>query len=371
MVVMQRCNGHNLVNLNKILCSLLQRLWYQKKLYWMAWPLIPLSWVFECIVRCRKFLYQQHFFASFKPKIPVIVVGNLTVGGNGKTPLVIAIAEYLQNRGFKVGIVSRGYKGVHRSPMQVDSQSDAAMVGDEPLMMAQKLSCPIVVGKNRVEALKHLFSLCLSADQDPNRTLDYIISDDGLQHDALERLLEIVVIDAERQFGNGYCLPVGPLREPMSRLSDVDLIVYKIPPAWGHPPFAKGVLSPFHDSYHMFYQLEACYQALDKNNCKSLDEFKDQRVHAIAGLADPEPFFQQLSAAGIEVIAHTYPDHHSYQAADLCFQDALPIFLTEKDCVKCRSFLKPWHWVLPIKAVLSPVFYEHLDRLIQEDTAHG
>jgi tetraacyldisaccharide 4'-kinase len=350
-------------NIFNIFERLFQRLWYQKKLHWIAWPFVPFAWVFASIVRCRRFLYQRNLLAVFDSKIPVIVVGNLTVGGNGKTPLVIAIAEHLQNQGFKIGIVSRGYKGDHRSPMRVNSQSDASMVGDEPLMMAQKLSCPIVVGKNRVEALQYLLSLPPLEKGVGRRPggflLDYIISDDGLQHYALGPLLEIVVIDAERQFGNGYCLPIGPLREPISRLSEVDLIV------------SKGVLPAFPDSYHMFYQMGACYQALDINHCKALSTFKDQSVHAVAGLGHPEPFFKQLSALGIQVIPHAYPDHHHYSASDLYFQDDLPIILTEKDCVKCRPFLKSTHWVLPIQAIVSPGFYQHFDRLIKEKTSDG
>lgn len=356
MVVMQRYKGHNLVNLNKILHRALDKLWYQKKLYCAVWLLVPFSWVFEWIVRCRCFLYQHHIFPQFNAKIPLIVVGNLTVGGNGKTPLVLAITEHLQNRGFKVGIVTRGYKGQHRRPMRVDSQSDPLIVGDEPCMIAQKLSCPIVVGKNRVEALKYLLSL----DPKEPLALDYIISDDGLQHYALGRSLEIVVIDAKRQFGNGYCLPAGPLREPISRLFDVDLIVYN-----------DRAESSSDDSHRMLYQMGACYQALDKKNRQPLSAFKDQKIHAIAGLGYPEPFFQQLTAMGLEVIPHAYPDHHHYQASDLYFHDDLPIILTEKDWVKCQSFMQVTHWVLPIQAVLSSDFYQHLDRLMQEKTSNG
>jgi tetraacyldisaccharide 4'-kinase len=187
-----------------------------------------------------------------------------------------------------------------------------------------------------------------------------VISDDGLQHYALSRSLEIAVIDTERGLGNGYCLPAGPLREPLSRLETVDLIVYN----------DRDNENCIREN-HMHYQLDDCYQAQNTKHHQPLSAFKGQTVHAVAGIGYPQSFFRQLTALGITVIPHAYADHYIYQAQDIYFNDDLPIILSEKDWVKCRSFLRPTHWVLAIQAILSAEFYKNLDQRLKERTFNG
>ncbi|MBP6104352.1 MAG: tetraacyldisaccharide 4'-kinase [Gammaproteobacteria bacterium] len=322
----------------------LQQLWHKKG--YALWLLIPLSWLFTLVAALRRRLYQRGVLTQTRFKIPVIVVGNLSLGGSGKTPLVIYIAQMLQTRGLRVGIISRGYKGSHQRPTLVKTQSDPALVGDEPYLIYQCLQCPVVVGKDRVAALQSLLE---------NNTVDVVLSDDGLQHYALARSIEIVVMPAE--LANTYCLPAGPLREPLSRLKAVDLIVYNTPQ----------VLQDIKDprSYNMHYQPDLLYKAADPTQRQALETFKGMQVHAVAGLGNPTRFFSMLQAAGLAIIPHVYPDHHAYKASDILFKDSFPVILTAKDFVKCTSFVQNQHWVLPIHAVLSEGFDQALWTLIQ------
>ncbi len=338
----------------------LQKLWHKKG--YALWLLIPLSWLFTGVAALRRRLYQKGVLTQTRFKVPVIVVGNLSLGGSGKTPLVIYIAKMLQTHGLRVGVISRGYKGSHQRPTLVDTQSDPALVGDEPYMIHQHLQCPVVVGKNRVAALQCLLE---------NNTVDVVLSDDGLQHYALARALEIVVmpfVGAGLSAGpvmpvNTYCLPAGPLREPLSRLKTVDLIVYNAAQIPDHS-LDKPV-------YCMQYRPDLLYNAMDLEKKQPLAFFKGMQVHAVAGLGNPTRFFSLLQAAGLEIIPHIYPDHYAYQASDILFEDSLPVILTEKDFVKCTHFVQDQHWILPIHAVLSEGFDQALWDLIQIKIKQG
>ncbi len=316
-------------------------MWYQK--YVVLWPLIPVSVLFSLIVRIRQKLYRYGILPKKRFPVPVIVVGNLTVGGTGKTPLVIHIAELLKQNGFKPGIVSRGYKGKHKGPVSVFKDSDPKMVGDEAVLLAKYLSCPVFIARNRKVALKKLLQM---------NKVDVVISDDGLQHYALHRNIEIAVLDGQRRFGNGYCLPAGPLREPEERLKRVDLIVNN-----------GGILKE--DEYQMEYVPRPLYSALYTMHKQPLDSFKGQVVHAIAGIGNPTRFFQLLVSYGLQIIPHIYPDHHKFSPKDIYFSDNLSVIMTEKDAVKCMQFADTRHWVLPIKASVTPLFDEKLLNLLK------
>jgi len=324
----------------------LNTVWYQDRV--ILWPFLPLSQIYSICVRLRRLFYEKRdrLFKA-KTSIPIIVVGNITVGGTGKTPLVIYIAELLQQQGFKPGLLSRGYKGSHREPTQVNAKSDPKCVGDEPVLLVKRLQCPMVVGRNRLAALENLRQ---------NFSVDVVISDDGLQHYPLPRHIEIAVIDGERRFGNGYCLPVGPLREPKSRLKEVDFIV------------ANGGIKEAGE-YQMECTASFVYNACHPENPITLEAFKSkqgEKVHAVAGLGNPNRFFQLLESFGLSVIQHVFPDHYPFSDKDIIFADNLPVILTEKDAVKCMGFMGSLHWVLPIGVKINPLFDTKLLNRLKE-----
>lgn len=303
-------------------------LWYSKK-NWLSILLIPFSFIFRTIVFIRYFCYQKNIFKSYRPQVPVIVVGNITVGGTGKTPIVMSLVKALQARGLQPGVISRGYRGSSTQTKIVLASDPASLVGDEPLLLAKNLSCPVVMGKSRVEAVKFLVA---------HHDCTIVISDDGLQHYALQRDLELVVVDGTRRYGNEYCLPAGPLREPLSRLKSVDMILVNgggIGNEISCPAvFTGSVIS------------------VSQDNKKSLADFKQRRVHAVAGVGNPGRFFEMLSAFGIDVVPHPFPDHHHFQKSDFIFLEPLPILMTEKDAVKCADFNLENAWAVPIEVVL-------------------
>lgn len=322
----------------------LDALWYQKRVFWL---LIPFSLIFSILVKIRRNLYRYGILKADRFPVTVIVVGNLTIGGTGKTPLVIHIAHLLKNHGLRVGIVSRGYKGQHRAPTWVYSNSDPTLVGDEAALCAQQVDCPIVVGRQRGMAVRYLLQ---------SNTLDVVISDDGLQHYALARDIEIVVIDGQRRFGNRYCLPAGPLREPENRLETVDLRV------------VNGGKSSAHE-YAMRYLPAMLYNPYSAQT-RSLESFAGETVHAIAGIGNPSQFFQLLRDYGLIVIEHAYPDHHRLSQREIYFKDTWPVILTEKDAVKCKGFWKDCHWILPVNLAIDPLFDARLLTLLQ-GVKHG
>jgi tetraacyldisaccharide 4'-kinase len=289
--------------------------------------------VFRLAVLLRRLLYLARLLPSRSAGIPVVAIGNLTVGGAGKTPLAIHVAELLKARGWTPVIVSRGYGGTVTSARSVSLASDPAEVGDEPVLMARRSGCPVWVGPDRAAVALRL--------RDEHPDCDVIVLDDGLQHYALRRDIEIAVVDA-RGFGNGFLLPAGPLREPRTRLWTVDAVV-------AHGTDAvKG--------YAMHLAGEELHRATDARERKPLGAFAGQRAHAVAGIGDPNRFFLQLARAGIKVVPHPFPDHHPFREKDLDFGDEAPVLMTEKDAVKCKRFAKPQHWILPVRAVPEPAF---------------
>jgi len=303
--------------------------WYQKSVW--LWLLLPLSWCYQLLFTIRKYCYRLGVFSIYRAPVQVVVIGNITVGGTGKTPLVIELAKHLQTHGFQPGIISRGYGGNKTQPVKlVDQDSDWRVVGDEALLIAQNTQCPVAVSKSRRLAIEQLLK----------QDCDIIISDDGLQHYALARDIEIVVIDGQRLLGNQQCLPAGPLRESARRLNSVDFIVH------------HGEVKV--DGYQMQLQPQACYQLINPRQTKSLAEFKNTRVHAVAGIGHPQRFFDMLEKKLIEVIAHPFPDHYWFKGLDFEYADQATILLTEKDAVKCKSFADKRFWVVPVQAEVSP-----------------
>lgn len=342
-----------------LLESVLESLWYQKKIPIYLYFFLPLSWIYFFVVALRRKCYQIGIFRTHHFSIPIIVVGNITVGGTGKTPLVMHIYELLKRRGFRPGIVSRGYTGSHLEPTRVTPSSPATLVGDEALLLVSRLGCPMVVGKNRVEAVKTLIQ---------SGEVDIVISDDGLQHYALGRHIEIAVVDAKRRYGNGLGLPLGPLREPLSRLQSVDLQVAK----GSNDTYENTYGNSYENSeYDMEIKQDTVQNALDVDEERSLSIFKNQAVHAVAGIGNPKPIFSFLTQQQISVIPHVYPDHYFYQEKDIHFNDNLPVIMTEKDAVKCKGFLTSNHWILNMKGVLNPLFDARLILLLQERVTHG
>lgn len=318
-----------------------QKLWYGRE---QAAPwLQPLSGLFGRAVALRKLAYARGWKKAERLPVPVIVVGNLTVGGVGKTPLVIWLAEFLARAGYKPGVISRGYGGVRlNEPCRVDAQSNPRHFGDEPVLIAKRTGVPVCVYHQRADAGRLLL-----AETD----CDLLIADDGLQHYALARDVEIAVIDGERRFGNGALLPAGPLREPVERLAEVDLIVTRNRPLAGE--------------YEMKLIGGEAVNLLEPSLRKPLVDFIGGPVYAVAGIGYPDRFFDDLRRAGLTVEAHPYPDHYAYTVADLDFDDELPVLMTEKDAVKCASFAGAHHWIVPVAAELPPAFGETLLQLLK------
>lgn len=324
----------------------LDTFWYRKASF-ASRCLQPLSWGYRAVVRWRRQFYRFGWLNRSRLPVPVIVVGNISVGGTGKTPFIIWLAQQLKVHGFKPGIISRGYGGQAESwpqPVTVDSAADR--VGDEALLIARHAGCPMAVGPERVRAAELLLR------QEP---CDVVLSDDGLQHYALERDIEIAVIDGERRFGNGACLPAGPLREPKSRLDTVDFIVVN------GANFEAG-------QFPMALQGEQAIN-LVTGAVKPLQDFAATTCHAVAGIGHPGRFFRLLAASGIVCIEHPFPDHHVYRSGELDFNDA-PVLMTEKDAVKCTSFAHENCWYVPVSAVVDPAFIDPLLRLLREKK-HG
>ena len=312
--------------------------------------LLPLSWLYCLIVLVRKTLYRLGVLSTVKLPVPVIVVGNLTVGGTGKTPLVIWLSRWLREQGFRPGVVSRGYGGrARRWPQPVRADADPDIVGDEPVLLARHCGCPVMVDPRRPRAAQALLD---------NEHCDVIVSDDGLQHYALARDIEIAVIDGERRFGNGRCLPAGPLREPLSRLRSVDLCVVN---GSSRGQELDMIMSPVG-----FINLK------HKHRCEPAGFFRGGTVHAVAGIGHPQRFFAGLGELGLEVIAHPFPDHHRYRPQDIGFHDDLPVIMTEKDAVKCEAMIDfsasrgdRW-WYLAIAAIPNAELGQRLSRLLED-----
>jgi len=328
----------------------LERLWYGRSP--LAWPLWPLSLLFGAVARQRRrrYLADVASGALWQPPVPVIVVGNISVGGTGKTPVVIALVEYLRQRGWRPGVVSRGYGGTPPTlPLRVAGSVDASQCGDEPLLVHLRTGCPVVVDPDRPRALRQLL-----ASTDCN----VVISDDGLQHYRLFRDVELAVVDGQRGLGNGLLLPAGPLREPPQRLREVDAVLLN--GGSGEAPVLPVAAQRFDLQPTRFV-------SLDGARTLAVGGFgAGARVHALAGIGNPGRFFATLRSLGLDPREHPFADHHRYQPGDLAFGDGGPVVMTEKDAVKCRAFATPEHWYLAVEALLPPAFYGMLDaRLAQ------
>ena len=321
------------------LADRLQQAWYAGHAGLVAlWPLEKLY----CAVvqrKRRKFLAGE--LDSYRAPVPVIVVGNITVGGTGKTPLILWLIEHCRARGLRVGVVSRGYGGkAAEYPWRVRADDDPAQVGDEPSLLVRRTGVPLAVAPQRAQAVRLLL------EQEP---LDLVLCDDGLQHYALQRDLELVLIDAARGLGNGRCLPAGPLREPAGRLQSVDAVLL------------NGAREDSEQGYAMYLQPSALVHVAT-GRMIPLDHFPPgQAMHAIAGIGNPQRFFNTLAELGWQPEGHAFADHAQFTAQDLQFADDLPLLMTEKDAVKCRSFAPDHAWYLKVEASPSPAFVEWLD----------
>lgn len=319
----------------------------------VATLLWPLSRVFAALAEVRRAAFHFGLKRVQRLPVPVIVVGNIAVGGSGKTPVVAWLTEELRNAGYRPGIISRGYGGSVVTGAEVlPPQADAVRFGDEPVLLAALTGCPVAVGRDRPEAGRAL----LEAHPDVN----VLISDDGLQHYALARDIEIVVVD-EHVLGNGWRLPAGPLREGVDRLAEADLVIAhgdvatRLREAAGSAPvFSMRLVGE---------QLER----IDGFASCALSDFRGRRVHAVAGIGRPERFFEQLTAHGLEVVPHPFPDHHPFVEADLAFAPGEPRILTAKDAVKCAAFAPPDTWVLPVRASIDAA----ASNCIVEKLSHG
>ncbi len=316
----------------------LQQHWY--RLSPLHLLLYPLSLLFRLLSALRRALYRSGALRSLRLPVPVIVVGNITVGGTGKTPLTLWLAEQLIADGWHPGIISRGYRkqgAAHDVPRSVGTDASADEVGDEPLLMARRALCPVWIGRDRPAA-----GLALMA---AHPECDILISDDGLQHYRLQRDIEIVVVDGARRFGNGLSLPAGPLREPVSRLRQVDAVVVN-----GDTASEPGT---FPMSLHgtLFRNL------LNPQVTRTAQDFAGLQVHAIAGIGHPQRFFRHLQHLGLHPSTHAFPDHHHYVPADIEHAAAEAVLMTEKDAVKCAAFATERHWVLQVDAQIDlPLF---------------
>lgn len=317
--------------------SLLQRVWYNREAPWLSLALLPLSWLFRLIVATRRAGYRLGLFRRVRVARPVIVIGNVTVGGTGKTPFTIWLASQLQARGVRVGIVLRGYGGNSvQWPRDVAADSSADEVGDEAVLLASRTDAIVVAGPDRVAAAQRAIQ----------RGAQIVLSDDGLQHYRLARDCEIAVIDGRRGVGNRRLLPAGPLREPVSRLAETDLRVVSWRDGGARP------LSPAPATIQVWARL-AQATALIGGETRPLESFAGTRVHAVAAIGHPQQFFAALQQLGIEVAPHPLPDHARLTAADIRFDDELPVLMTEKDAVKCAPLADHRHWAVRMDVMIT------------------
>jgi tetraacyldisaccharide 4'-kinase len=289
-----------------------------------------LSALYGGVSGARRLAYRRRLIRAKRLSCPVIVIGNLTAGGTGKTPLVCWIADALTQLRFRPGIVTRGYGGSSRTPRLVQAADTAGVVGDEAVLLARRSRAPVATGRNRPAAAQLLI----------DAGCNVILSDDGLQHYALARDCEIVVIDGDRRFGNGRLLPAGPLREKLSRMRGADVIV------------ANGGTGQSEAALRMRL-LPTGAVAMKYGSAKPLREFSGQPVHAVAAIGNPQRFFATLRAVGIEVLEHPLPDHAPLKREDICFADELPVLMTEKDAVKCGEIAGPHHWYVPVNVAFA------------------
>lgn len=301
----------------------------------------PLEWLYRWLLAHRTRAYRRGQKLVWQPPVPVIVVGNITLGGTGKSPLVAWLATWLQGRGWRPGIVTRGYGGKGAVyPLRVTAETLVVESGDEPRMLHEQTGLPLVADPDRPRGARRLIE----------EGCDILISDDGLQHFALGRDIELVVVDGRRGWGNGRCLPAGPLREPLSRLDRVDAVLVNGEPTFRPPPGAFSlILTP------------VGWRTLHGGDRVALRPLPfDGPVHAVAGIGNPDRFFMTLRELGVEIMAHPFSDHHAFDISDLVFDDGLPVVMTAKDGVKCRDLTLENAWVLEVDAIPDGAFQSWL-----------
>jgi tetraacyldisaccharide 4'-kinase len=309
-----------------------------------AWLMSPLALLYCALAAIRRKAYETGWLSVSEMPVPVIVVGNITVGGTGKTPLVIGLVENLARGGWCPGVVSRGYGGRASSwPRAVAADSDPQLVGDEPVIIARRANCPVMVGPDRVQAARALIE----------QGCNVVIADDGLQHYRLGRTIEIAVVDAVRRSGNGFCLPAGPLREPASRLDTVDMVVCN---GTGARP----------GEYAMRLVLDRPVRLTSPDQVVDFDALQSRPVHAVAGIGNPQRFFADLVRCGLALHEHPYPDHWRFQSTDFDYEDGATILMTEKDAVKCLKFADERMWFVPASAQVDDAFFTRLLEMIPE-----
>lgn len=320
--------------------------WYSHNI--VSLLLTPLSWLFSLVVFFRRLGYRIGLFKTYRLPVPVIIVGNITVGGTGKTPMVAWIALFLKNAGYSPGVISRGYGGKASTwPQQVRSDSDPKVVGDEAVLIARHSQCPMAVGPNRVAAAKSLLD---------HAHCDIIISDDGLQHYALGRDIEIVMVDGIRRFGNARLLPAGPLRESKRRLGEIDFLI------------ANSLAGP--GEWLMKLVGQQAVNLQDPTIVRDLNQFQGEEVHAVAGIGYPARFFNELHKFGLSISEHPFPDHFPFTMEDINFHDEKPVIMTEKDAVKCMPAPGPNYWYIPVSAQMDNKFGQKLLDLLKRK-GHG
>jgi tetraacyldisaccharide 4'-kinase len=327
----------------RITARFVSDIWYARTPGIAARLLVPLSWIFGAVAAVRRAAFASGVLRRVRVGVPVVVVGNVTVGGTGKTPLVAALVEALRERGRRPGIVSRGYGRRTHDVRAVARGADVHDVGDEPLLLAH-LGIPVFVGRDRVAAARSLLAA--------HPGVDVIVSDDGLQHYRLARDVEIVVVDAARGLGNGRLLPAGPLREPASRLASADAIVWRNGDASSHGP----------REFAMTYDAKAWTNLVDPARAFDPAALADPSAIAIAGIGDPGAFFGALRAAGFRGRTFAFADHHAFTRGDVAFPGATAILMTEKDAVKCDAFRDARMWMRPVRARIDPALVD----LVQE-----
>lgn len=319
----------------------LERYWY--RITPLHAVLFPLSLAFRAAVTVRRALYALGIARAARLPVPVVVVGNITVGGTGKTPLTLWLTRFLAEHGRAPGIVTRGYGGALVAPRRVFADSDPFACGDEAVLLARRGGRPVWAGADRAATARALLAA--------HPECDVVVSDDGLQHYALARAAEIVVLDGARRCGNGLLLPAGPLREPLSRLAAVDALVVNGAP--GQEAFgAPGV--PADRRFTMTLAGAVFYNLRDPRRKATREQFPRQRLHAVAGIGDPQRFFRHLEGLGLGFLAHPFPDHHAFGPADLAFAECDAVIMTEKDAVKCERFCDEKCWALAVDAQVDP-----------------
>jgi tetraacyldisaccharide 4'-kinase len=334
----------------KRFAQVLQTAWFRKNLAVFLWPLLPLSWVFGALGVLRRAFYRRGWLRAERLDVPVVVVGNVIVGGAGKTPLTLWLVEQLRAGGRHPGIISRGYRGTAEAPTEVTAHSDPSQVGDEPVLLARRSGVPVFVAHRRAAAGRAL--------RDAYPEVDVLVCDDGLQHYALGRDVELAVVDS-RGAGNGRLLPAGPLREPWQRLREVDAILQNLAGS------AAGEVTPAFvpkdvPSFAMRLAPGDFYSLRDPARRCSAEDLRGRQLHALAGIGVPERFFASLRGIGLRCVEHAFPDHHAYTLGDLAFAKGAVLLMTEKDAVKCGPLFTtdnpdaPQAWVLPVSALVDP-----------------